>query len=131
MKLSEKQGGVLLMLLSALFFSAMQVAVSYSGSRIPVMEQVFCRNLISLVVAFVLIRKNNLSLFGDKSVQPLLFGRSFFGFVGVISLFYRIARPFVWLLAQSTNGILRLLGQKPGEDEEAMPPSQDISREQS
>ena len=41
MKLSEKQGGVLLMLLSALFFSAMQVAVSYSGSRIPVMEQVF------------------------------------------------------------------------------------------
>ena len=37
MKLSEKQGGVLLMLLSALFFSAMQAAVSYSGSRIPVM----------------------------------------------------------------------------------------------
>ena len=61
MKLSEKQGGVLLMLLSALFFSAMQAAVSYSGSRIPVMEQVFCRNLISLVVAFVLIRKNKLS----------------------------------------------------------------------
>ncbi len=40
---------------------------------------------------------------------------------GVISLFYRIARPFVWLLAQSTNGILRLLGQKPGEDEEDDP----------
>lgn len=73
----------------------MQAAVSYSGSRIPVMEQVFCRNLISLVVAFVLIRKNKLSLFGDKSVQPLLFGRSFFGFVGVISLFYASshARP--------------------------------------
>ncbi|ERI99321.1 hemolysin family protein [bacterium 210820-DFI.6.52] len=41
---------------------------------------------------------------------------------GVISLFYRIARPFVWLLAQSTNGILRLLGQKPGEDEEEITP---------
>lgn len=85
---SEKQKGVLLMLLSSLFFSAMQIAVAYSGSRIPVMEQVFCRNLISLAVAFVLIRRNRLSLFGGKALQPALFGRSFFGFLAVVSLFY-------------------------------------------
>ncbi len=88
MGISEKQKGVFLMLLSSLFFSAMQIAVAYSGGRIPVMEQVFCRNLISLGVAFVLIRKNHLSVFGGKSVQPILFGRSFFGFLGVVSLFY-------------------------------------------
>ena len=39
-------------------------------------------------LSLIHIWKNKLSLFGDKSVQPLLFGRSFFGFVGVISLFY-------------------------------------------
>ena len=40
MGISEKQKGVFLMLLSSLFFSAMQIAVAYSGGRIPVMEQV-------------------------------------------------------------------------------------------
>lgn len=91
MKQSEKQKGVLLMLLSSLFFSAMQVAVAYSGGHIPVMEQVFCRNLISLAVAYILIRKNHLSVFGSKENQPLLFGRSLFGFLGVISVFYASA----------------------------------------
>lgn len=88
MSFSEKQKGIALMLLSALLFASMQIAVKLCGNRIPTMEQVFFRNSISLIVAWILIRKNGLSLFGEKKYQPWLFARSFFGFIGVIFLFY-------------------------------------------
>lgn len=92
MTLGNKQKGILLLLLSALLFACMQVAVHLSGGRIPVMEQVFFRNSISLVVAFIFIRKQHLSLFGPKRYQPFLFGRSFFGMLGVVTLFYATSR---------------------------------------
>lgn len=87
-RLTQKQKGILLMILSALLFSSMQIAVRLSGGRIPVMEQVFFRNSISLIVAFILIRRNHLSVFGPRKYQKWLFGRSFFGFLGVITVFY-------------------------------------------
>lgn len=76
------------MLLSALSFSCMQIVVKLSSGTIPLMEQVFVRNIISLGVAFVLIKKNKVSLFGERKYQPSLFARSFFGFIGIIFLFY-------------------------------------------
>lgn len=75
------------MLLSALSFAAMQVVVRLTN-RIPTMEQIFARNLFSLLLAYYLIRKNKLSVFGEKRYQPWLFARSFFGFLGLITLFY-------------------------------------------
>ena len=87
-RLTQKQKGILLMIFSALLFSSMQIAVRLSGGRIPVMEQVFFRNSISLIVAFILIRRNHLSVFGPRKYQKWLFGRSFFGFLGVITVFY-------------------------------------------
>ncbi|MBQ4064958.1 MAG: HlyC/CorC family transporter [Clostridia bacterium] len=40
------------------------------------------------------------------------------GVIGIISLSAKIARPVVWLLSVSTNGILRLLGIDPKEEDE-------------
>lgn len=87
-----KQKGILLMLLSALLFSAMQVLINLTGKQIPLMEQVFFRNIISMAICFVIIRRNHLPLFGGLKDQPLLFMRSIFGFLGLISLFYAAAR---------------------------------------
>jgi drug/metabolite transporter (DMT)-like permease len=87
-----KQKGILLMLLSALLFSAMQVLINMTGKQIPLMEQVFFRNIISMAICFIIIRRNNLPLFGGLKDQPLLFMRSIFGFLGLISLFYAAAR---------------------------------------
>ena len=39
--ISTKQKGILLMLLSALLFSAMQVVIRVTGDQVPLMEQVF------------------------------------------------------------------------------------------
>lgn len=86
----RKSKGIILMLLSAFFFALMQVMVKLSGGRIPLMEQVFFRNLISMFIMLFLILKNHESLFGPRKYQPWLFGRSFFGCLGVICMFYAV-----------------------------------------
>ena len=88
MELRKK--GALFMVMSALCFALMQIAIKASGD-IPVMEQIFARNIISLLIALVVIIKSGGSLFGDRKNQPLLFARSFFGFAGLISMFYACA----------------------------------------
>lgn len=85
--MTQKQKGVLYMILSALSFAAMQVVVRLSQG-IPTMEQIFMRNSFVLLVTFFAIRRKKGSLFGPMKYQPYLFGRSFFGFVGLITLFY-------------------------------------------
>ena len=87
-----KQMGILLMLLSALLFSAMQIVIHITGEKVPLMEQVFFRNIVSLIICFVIIQRKGLSMFGERKYQPLLFTRSVFGLFGLISLFYAAAR---------------------------------------
>lgn len=89
--LNERQKGAALMCSSAFFFSAMQIAINLTGGTIPLMEQIFARSFISLLISFVLIRKSGNSLFGAREHQPLLFMRSIFGFLGFIGLFYSSA----------------------------------------
>jgi len=92
MELDTKQKGILLMILSALLSAAMQVVVNITGGHIPLMEQVCFRNIVSLVICFTIIKKQNLSMFGEKKYQPWLFLRSSFGLLGLVSLFYAASR---------------------------------------
>ena len=87
MNITQKQKGILFMILSALSFASMQVVVRLSR-EIPTMEQICVRNLFILIVSFFIIRKKHGSYYGPKKYQPYLFGRSFFGFLGLITLFY-------------------------------------------
>lgn len=89
--MSERTKGAVLMCTSALLFSAMQIPISLSGTTIPIMEQVFFRNIVTLILSFILIMRSGGSLFGTKKNQPLLFVRSAFGFLGLITQFYAVA----------------------------------------
>lgn len=89
--MSERTKGAVLMCTSAFLFSAMQIPISLSGTTIPIMEQVFFRNIVTLVLSFILIMRSGGSLFGTKKNQPLLFVRSAFGFLGLITQFYAVA----------------------------------------
>lgn len=89
--MSERTKGAALMCTSALLFSAMQIPISLSGTTIPIMEQVFFRNIVTLILSFILIMRSGDSLFGTKKNQPLLFVRSAFGFLGLITQFYAVA----------------------------------------
>lgn len=75
------------MLFSAFSFSAMQIIVKLLNN-IPLMEKVFFRNIISLILAFIVIKKDNLSYLGLKENRKYLFYRFAFGYAGVILFFY-------------------------------------------
>lgn len=79
------------MFISAFLFSAMQVTINLTG-KYPLMEQVFFRNIVNVVICYGILRKNGLSLLGAKKDQPLLFMRSGFGFLGLLTLFYAASR---------------------------------------
>ena len=89
--MSERTKGAVLMCTSAFLFSAMQIPISLSGTTIPIMEQVFFRNIVTLILSFILIMRSGGTLFGTKKNQPLLFVRSAFGFLGLITQFYAVA----------------------------------------
>ena len=58
MNITQKQKGILFMILSALSFASMQVVVRLSR-EIPTMEQICVRNLFILIVSFFIIRKKH------------------------------------------------------------------------
>jgi len=85
---NQKVRAVCLMLLAAVLFSFMQIFVKLSSGHIGTLQQVFFRNLISMGVAYLFIRIRHLPLLGSREDQPILLGRSFFGYVGVVMFFY-------------------------------------------
>lgn len=86
--MTNKQKAILLMLLSTLSFSVMQLIVKLSSGTIPVMEQVFARNLITLFIALSIIVKTKVPAFGRKENQMALLGRAVLGYIGVVGYFY-------------------------------------------
>lgn len=87
--MSNKTKAVFSMLISALGFTLMSVTVKYLRD-IPLFEKVFFRNLVSLIIAFYLIKKSAAPVFGQKKNQLALFARAGFGLAGVILNFYAI-----------------------------------------
>lgn len=68
----------------------MSVTVKYV-TGIPLFEKVFFRNLISLGVAFFMLKKSSAPMFGRRENQLALLARSIFGLAGVVLNFYAIA----------------------------------------
>lgn len=80
--------GAMLMILSAFSFAAMQIAIKKTGGVIPLMEQVFFRNIVVLILCVIIIKRTGGPYLGTRKQQPLLFLRSIFGFLGLIAMFY-------------------------------------------
>src|SRR5665648_1062444 len=86
-KLSSKQKGVILMCISTFLFSVMQIIVRLTN-EIPLMEQLFFRNIISLFICVYIINKHGGTYWGGERYQPLLMLRSVFSMVGTLTMFY-------------------------------------------
>lgn len=83
------------MIISTLGFSLMQIFVKLTAKNFTLMQQVFFRNFVMAIIcgSYIIIkksRKKQTSFIGDVKNRKLLFFRSFFGFLGVISNFYAI-----------------------------------------
>ena len=80
----SKTRAVTLMLLSALSFSIMQVFVKMSSKEVGTFEQVFFRNLVSMIIAGITVYREKLDLIPEiKKGGLTLWGRSFFGFLAM------------------------------------------------
>lgn len=89
---NNKTKAVLLMLISSFAFSVMQIFVKLSAAEVHTFEQVFFRNLISFFVAAFMVRRHHINPIPEiKKGGWALFGRSFFGFLGILLFFYAIA----------------------------------------
>lgn len=67
----------------------MTLFVKLSG-ELPSIQKTFFRNIVSAVIAFFFVIYHRESLFGKKENQIVLLGRSIFGTLGIVFLFYAI-----------------------------------------
>lgn len=87
--MENKTKGIILILLSALFFALMAATVK-SLNKIPVAEKIFFRNLFGFFVAIYMIIKNKQPILGNN--KRLLLLRSISGLLGVAAYFYALSR---------------------------------------
>ena len=87
---NKKIKGILYIILSALFFSLMNMFVKLAGD-LPFIQKSFFRNIIAFFVAgYILYKKKiSISLNDKKNLRTLIF-RSFFGTLGLLANFYAV-----------------------------------------
>jgi drug/metabolite transporter (DMT)-like permease len=72
----------------AFWFSVMSLLVKVAGQRIPTMEIVFVRGVISLVLSWFLVRRAGLRVWGTN--PPRLLVRGMVGFAGLACFYYAV-----------------------------------------
>ena len=82
--------GIIFMIISTLGFSFMQIFVKLTAGKYTLMQQVFMRNFVMLIICAIYILVRGSSFLGEKKNRKLLLMRSTFGYMGVIFNFYAI-----------------------------------------
>lgn len=103
-KLSDRQKGIICIILSALFFACMNVCVRLSGD-LPAVEKSFFRNFIAALVAAYAMIKNGKGFHIIKGNLLWLILRSFLGTVGILCNFYAVDN----LLLADASAIQKLI----------------------
>lgn len=89
-KFSDIKKGATFLIFSALGFAVMSIFVKLAGPDIPATQKVLFRNVISMGLAFYMVKRNGLSLLGQKDHRRYLLMRSLFGTIGMVLFFYSI-----------------------------------------
>lgn len=87
--MSDRNKGILLMLLSSMGFSLMAMFVKLAGD-ISAIQKTLIRNGVSMIIAFGFVMCYKERLFGKKENQKYLLLRSTLGAIGVILNFFTI-----------------------------------------
>ncbi len=85
----KKYLGILYIMLSAFFFALMNVFVRLSGD-LPSVQKSFFRNLVAMIFAFCILRKNKSWFSGKKENIKYLLLRSTAGTIGILCNFYAV-----------------------------------------
>lgn len=87
--MARKNLGILYIIISAFCFALMNLFVRLSGD-IPLIEKTFFRNLVALIVAFLILLKEKPKMKAEKEDIGLLFLRAAMGTLGMWCNFYAI-----------------------------------------
>lgn len=87
--MKSRQKAILYIISAAFFFSLMNTFVRLAGD-IPSIQKSFFRNLIAFIFAFVIMRKENVSIKPRKDAFGGLMVRSVCGTVGILCNFYAV-----------------------------------------
>ncbi len=89
MKEKKKSLAVIYIILSAFFFSLMNMFVRLSGN-LPSVQKSFFRNLVALIFAAVILKKEDAWFSGKRENIPYLLLRATAGTVGILCNFYAV-----------------------------------------
>ena len=87
--MSNKQKGIICILLSAMCFGLMNIFVRLSGN-IPSMQKSVFRNLIAALIAGITLIKNKEGFHYEKKDLPILLLRATCGTIGILCNFYAV-----------------------------------------
>ncbi|MEI5909655.1 DMT family transporter [Bacillus spongiae] len=87
--MSNRNKGIILLLLSAFGFAMMAAFVKLSGD-VPTIQKTLFRNIVSAFIAFGFVVYYKERLFGKKENQKILLLRSALGTIGMVLYFYTI-----------------------------------------
>lgn len=90
-KLSQKTQGIVYILIAAFGFSLMSMFVKLAGD-LPSFEKAFFRNFVALIFIVILMLRSHTSFLPARRNLPALFGRCFFGTLGLLCNFYAIGK---------------------------------------
>ena len=85
----KKYLGIVCIITSAFFFALMNVFVRLSGD-LPSVQKSFFRNLVAMVFAWVLLKKDGSCFSGKKENVKYLFVRAAAGTIGILCNFYAV-----------------------------------------
>ncbi|MGY4691686.1 DMT family transporter [Salibacterium sp. K-3] len=87
--MSDRNKGIILLLVSALGFSLMGAFVKLSGD-LPTMQKAFFRNIVAAAITLGFVLHHKERIFGKKENQKVLLWRSALGAAGIVLNFYAI-----------------------------------------
>lgn len=87
--IKKKYLGIVYIILAAFFFALMAMFVRLAGD-LPSVQKSFFRNLVSLIFAWIILKKDGVWFSGKKENIKYLFLRAFFGTIGILCNFYAV-----------------------------------------
>ncbi|MGL5414923.1 MAG: DMT family transporter [Clostridium sp.] len=86
----DKLKGIGLIVLTAILLSIMGVFIKLAG-HVPTAEKLVYRNLLSIIVSFIIILKSKGTFFGTKDSRKALIIRTIVGTIGILANIYAIS----------------------------------------
>ena len=89
--MKDNQKAIVYILISALAFTLMSTVVKLAKD-IPIYEKVFFRNIINLIIAVNILKRDKISFWGEKKNRKYLVIRGVLGLLGVVCNFYAVTQ---------------------------------------